>query len=221
MPQDLIAGLQHFRNTDLARYRELYERLADEGQHPRVLFISCSDSRIVPNLLTGTGPGDLFIVRTIGNILAPTGDAAAGDATAGGAASPEPTLAAVEFAVTVLGVREIVVCGHSKCGAMQALYDGVPEGLTQLAAWVEQARPAVLDPERLASVDIEERNELTTKRNVLLSLDRLAAHPLVAEGRRSKELILHGWYYDIATSAVTVFDPEHRTFVEPEALLDQ
>jgi carbonic anhydrase len=209
MPRELLRGLQHFRNTDLARYKQLYEKLADEGQHPRVLFISCSDSRIVPNLLTGTGPGDLFIVRTIGNIVAPPETPV-----------PEPTVAAVEFALVALGVREIVVCGHSRCGAMQALYDGVPDGLPHLEAWVEQARPAALGPEKLATCTTEERDLLTTQRNVLLSLDRLAAHPLVAERRTSRELILHGWHYDIATSAVSVFDPDQSEFVEPAALLD-
>jgi carbonic anhydrase len=206
MPQDLLKGLQHFRNTDLARYKQLYERLADEGQAPRVLFISCSDSRIVPNLLTGTGPGDLFIIRTVGNILAPPE-----------APGPEPTLAAVEFAIVALGVREIVVCGHSKCGAMKALYDGVPDGLPHLESWVEQARPAALDA---PPADVGQRDLLTTKRNVLLSLDRLAAHPLVAERRKSRDLILHGWYYDIASGEVHVFDPGRQEFVDPSELLE-
>lgn len=208
MPEELLEGLRHFRNTDLGRYAELYRRLADEGQTPKVLFVACSDSRIVPNLLTGTGPGDLFIVRTIGNIVA-----------APDAPLPDPTAAAVEFAVVALGVREVVVCGHSHCGAMKALYDGVPDGLPHLAAWVEQARPAALDAERLAEVDPAERDLLTAQRNVLLSLDRLAAHPLVAERRASRELILHGWYYDIGATDVHVFDPETKAFREPEAQL--
>ncbi len=209
MPQELLEGLRNFRNTDLARYRELYRRLIEEGQQPNVLFIACSDSRIVPNLLTGSGPGDLFIVRTIGNIVAPPDDA-----------PPDPTAAAVEFAVAVLGVREIVICGHSACGAMKALYDGVPAELAHLSAWVEQARPAALDAEELAScADDEERAVRTTQRNVLLSLDRLAGHPLVAERRASRDLILHGWYYDIATASVTVYDPSTRQFAEPAELL--
>lgn len=208
MTKELLDGLRHFRGTDLSRYAELYRRLANEGQHPRVLFIACSDSRIVPNLLTGTGPGDLFIVRTIGNIVAPPE-----------APVPDATAAAVEFAIVSLGVREVVVCGHSHCGAIRSLYEGVPAELPHLAAWVEQARPAALDSDRLSSLDPAERDLLTVKRNVLLSLDRLAALPLVAELRASKELILHGWYYDIGTTDVHVFDPETRTFREPEAQL--
>jgi carbonic anhydrase len=209
MPKDLLDGLRHFRDTDMARYRELYERLCEEGQRPGVLFVACSDSRIVPSLLTGTGPGDLFIVRTIGNIVAPPDTA-----------MPDATAAAVEFSVATLGVREVVVCGHSRCGAMKALYEGVPDGLAHLEAWVEHARPAELERDRVERCrDVEQRDELTAQRNVLLSLDRLAAHPLVAERRASKELILHGWYYDIATGDVRVFDPGSRSFEAPETLL--
>jgi carbonic anhydrase len=212
MPQQLLKGLQHFRNTDLARYKQLYEELAHEGQHPRVLFIACSDSRIVPNLLTGTGPGDLFIVRTIGNIV--------GDLTGGsGVGEMEATAAAVEFSVASLGVTDVVLCGHSRCGAMKALYDGVPDALPYLRTWVEQARRAALPAAEAAELDVDERDRRTAERNVLLGLDRLAAHPLIAERRASKELILHGWYYDIATSDVHVFDPAHGDFREPEELL--
>jgi carbonic anhydrase len=209
MPKTLLEGLRHFRDTDLDRYRELYRKLADEGQSPRVLFVTCSDSRVMPTLLTGADPGDVFAVQTVGNILAPEG-----------AGFPDPTEAAVEFAVAALGVSEIVLCGHSACGAMKALYDGVPDGLPTLADWVELARPAALDDEQLAGcADVAERDVRTIQRNVLLGLDRLAAHPLVKERRASKELILHGWYYDIGSGEVQVYDPARGEFGDPEALL--
>lgn len=209
MPKDLMEGLRHFRDTDLPRYRELYERLAAEGQRPDVLFVACSDSRIVPSLLTGTGPGDLFIVRTIGNIVAPPE-----------APAPDATAAAVEFSIAALDAGEIVVCGHSGCGAMKALYDGVDSNLPHLAAWVEQARPAELEPaKRDRCRDTDERDRLTAQRNVLLSLDRLAAHPLVAERRASRDLILHGWHYDIASAEVSVLNPASGAFETPDALL--
>lgn len=206
MPKELLERFRHFRDTDLARYAELYRRLADEGQSPNVLFVACSDSRIVPSLLTGSGPGDLFIVRTIGNIVAPPATG-----------PPDATAAAVEFALATLGVRDVVVCGHSRCGAMRALYDGVPDALPHLGAWVEQAREAQLDVAALEGLETAERDRLTSQRNVLLSLERLAAHPLVAERRASREVVLHGWYYDIATSELEVFDPETQEFREPEA----
>ena len=208
MPKELLERFRHFRNTDLARYAKLYQRLATDGQHPQVLLIACGDSRIVPTLLTGSQPGDLFIVRTIGNIVAPVD-----------AAPPDATVAAVEFVLANLEIRDIVVCGHSRCGAMRALYDGVPEELPHLRGWIEQARTAALDKAALEGVDVDERDRLTSHRNVLLSLERLAAHPLVAERRAAGELILHGWYYDIASTNLEVFDPATREFREPAAQL--
>lgn len=203
--KDLLAKLEHVRGTDIAAHAERFRSLAEEGQRPSVLLVACSDSRIVPNLLTGTGPGELFIVRTVGNIVHPLGE---GDGA-------DPTAAAVEFAVGVLGVRDVVVCGHSRCGAMAALYDGVPASLTQLAGWVEHARPAALPAERVAALDRRTRDELTAQRNVLLSLDRLAGDPLVAERRAAGALDLHGWLLDIATQEVLVFDPATGRFESP------
>jgi carbonic anhydrase len=209
MPYKLLKGLQHFRDTDMERYRDLYRELAEEGQHPRVLFVACSDSRIVPNLITEAEPGELFIIRTIGNIVAPAD-----------APWPDATRAAVEFSIEALGIRSIVVCGHTRCGAMTALYEGVPEDTSELGPWVDLAREAELGPEDLADcADDDERVTRTAKRNVVLALDRLAALPRVAELRASRELLLHGWLYDIATSEVTVLDPSTGDFVEPETLL--
>jgi carbonic anhydrase len=206
VPDRLLAGFQHFRDTDLPKYKDLYRKLVDEGQHPRVLFIACSDSRIVPNLITEAGPGELFIIRTIGNIV--TEDD--GDAT----------IAAVEFAVAVLGVSAIVVCGHSSCGAMQALYDAPdPEAVPHLAAWVEHARPAAVEPDRLEAMTVEERNRKTAQRNVLLALERIAAQPVVQGPRSRGELLVHGWYYDIAASELEIFDPETKDFLPSAALL--
>ena len=202
MPFDLLDKLRHVRATDLVAHAERFRRLAEEGQHPSALLVACSDSRIVPSLLTGLGPGELFIVRTVGNIVHPLG---AGDA-------PDPTAAAVEFAVGVLDVRDVVVCGHTGCGAMAALYDGVPSGLHQLAGWIEHARPAALPPEQAADLDRGTRDRRTAQRNVLLSLDRLAADPLVAERRDAGTLDLHGWLLDLATQEVAAFNPATGAF---------
>lgn len=210
MPDKLLKGLQHFRDTDMARYKDLYRELAEEGQHPRVLFVSCSDSRIVPNLITEAGPGELFIARTIGGIVAPIG-------TPG----PDAVTAAVEYAVAALDIHAVVVCGHSCCGAMGALYDGVPDELPHLHDWVELAADARLDKEELAVCrSAEERDARTAKRNVVLGLERLAAHPLLAELHAGGGLRLHGWYYDIATAEVTVLDPSTGEFKVPRTLLD-
>lgn len=211
MPRRLLEGLQHFRSTELARYAEVYRQLAEAGQHPRVLLVTCSDSRIVPSLITESGPGEMFVARTIGNIVAPPG-----------AAAPDATLAAVEYAVAALGIRNVIVCGHSSCGAMGALYEGLPADLPHLAAWIEHARPAALSEEEAAACrDTDERDLRSAQRNVVLSLERLAAHPLVEELRSDGEVALHGWLYDIASASVSVLDQTTGEFVEFEEVLEQ
>ncbi len=209
MTRELLERLEHVRGKDLGVYADRFRELADEGQHPSVLFVACSDSRIVPSLLTGSGPGELFIVRTVGNIVAPLERAAR--RVAQGPA--DPTAAAVEYAVAVLEVRDVVVCGHTGCGAMAALYDGVPPDLHELAGWIEHARPAALPAERSNELDTAARLRVTAERNVLLSLDRLAADPLVDERRRTGDLTLHGWLLDLGSQTVTVFDPATQAFV--------
>lgn len=199
----LLDGVRRFRETEPAQSRELHRRLAAEGQSPDVLFVCCSDSRLVPNALTATGPGELFTVRTVGNIIAPPGTPA-----------PDATLAAVEFAVAVLGVSDIVVCGHLGCGAMAALYDA-PSGadLDHLRGWVDHARPAALPADEAADMDVAQRDLLTVRRGVLLSLQRLASHPRVAAGVAAGTLALHGWVYDLAAGDVTVHDDERGEFL--------
>ncbi len=202
MPRDLLSRLEHVRATHLASHAERFRRLAEDGQQPDVLLVACSDSRIVPSLLTGADPGELFIVRTVGNIVHPLGRGA----------DPDPTAAAVEFAVGVLGVGDVVVCGHSGCGAMAALYGGVPEEYAELTGWVEHARPAALPAEQREPLTPAERNRVTAERNVLLSLDRLAADPLVAWRRSAGMLDLHAWMLDLATQEVAVFDSSTKAF---------
>src|SRR5208283_2721939 len=124
--QRLIEGVHKFRREEFGRYRELFARLSREGQNPHALFITCSDSRVLAELVTNSKPGDLFVVKNAGNIVPP--------ATVTG--STNSTAAAIEFAVELLGVNDIVVCGHTQCGAMTALLEGVPEAgtLPHLAA---------------------------------------------------------------------------------------
>src|SRR5512134_1944197 len=122
---DLVRRLARFEKRVFPRYREAYRRLVVEGQKPRALFLGCSDSRIVPYVLAGSGPGDLFVVRNVGNLVPPY------DASHG----YHGTVAAIEFAVLRLGVRDIVVCGHSHCGAIRALYDEPPADAPHLARW--------------------------------------------------------------------------------------
>lgn len=179
----------------------MFERLA-KGQNPETLFITCSDSRINPNLLTGTKPGELFILRNAGNIVPAFGALRGGEA------------ATVEYAVSVLGVQDIVVCGHSACGAMGALLQ--EEQVTSLPAvkdWLYHAEStkqivrtnySALGPEEQVNVAIQE--------NVLVQLEHLRTHPAVAARLARGDLGLHGWVYKIATGEVFAYESSSGQF---------
>ncbi|MGW3263239.1 carbonic anhydrase [Streptomyces sp. NPDC001056] len=188
--QPLIDNARNFGHRP-----EEFARLAD-GQSPQVLFITCSDSRVVPALITGAGPGELFELRTAGNIVPPH-------------TSTHPTseAATIEYAVEVLGVRDIVVCGHSHCGAVGALVRG--DDLTAVPAvrdWLAHAAPrpsgAPEDPEVAEGV----------QSHVLTQLLRLRSYPCVERGLTEGRLGLHGWYYEVHTGAVRAHRADTDTF---------
>jgi len=200
--QKLIQGIHQFRQEDFRPLKGMFEQLA-KGQSPETLFITCSDSRIDPNLLTRSMPGDLFILRNAGNIIPPHGAASNGEA------------ATIEFAVAALGVKDIILCGHSHCGAMKGLLE--PESLADMpavAAWLSHAettRRVVrenythLDGDRLVTAAVEE--------NVLVQLEHLRTLPAVASRLVKGDLHLHGWVYKIETGDVFAFDLESGQFV--------
>jgi carbonic anhydrase len=174
--------------------------LAD-GQHPHALFITCSDSRVVPALITGGSPGDLFELRTAGNIVPEYEEGRGSGETA-----------TIEFAVEVLGVENIIVCGHSHCGAVNAiLYPGAPSALPAVHRWLADTEPH--DETRKAS-DFLDGNALTSavQRHVQVQLDRLRRHPTVAKRLEHGGLKLHGWFYAVGTGTVSVLDPQDGTF---------
>lgn len=201
--QKLIAGIHHFRSAVFSSHRELFERLAD-AQTPDALFITCSDSRISPNLLTQTPPGELFILRNAGNIVPRYGTApGSGEA------------AAIEFAVAVLGVRDIIVCGHSHCGAIQALLN--PAATTELPAlrgWLEHAEETwqIVDAS-YGELPEDRRLVAAIEENVLVQLEHLQTHPAVAEHVEDGRLALHGWVYKIETGEVFAFERERGQFL--------
>src|SRR5882672_3431678 len=129
----LIAGVHKFRNDEFGNYRKLFHKLSQDGQNPHTLFITCSDSRVLAELITQSKPGDLFVVKNVGNIVPP----------AGVTGSTNSTAAAIEFAVESLRVSDIVVCGHTQCGAMEALLRGLPDGkaMPHLREWLKLASP--------------------------------------------------------------------------------
>ena len=207
MDDDLLKRLARFEKRSFPTYREEYRRLVAEGQTPRTLFIGCSDSRIVPYLLTGTGPGDLFVVRNVGNLVPPY-DSPGRD---------HGTPAAVEFAVLKLGVRDIVVCGHSHCGAIRALYEDPQPGAPNLNQWLDLARDAAL-PVRVSA----EALHRTEQRSIVLQLERLIAYPMVARGIAHGTLFLHGWHYIIEDGRILILDVASGRFVPTDvALADQ
>jgi len=207
--QKLIQGLHHFQANVFSSQRELFERLA-HGQSPDALFITCSDSRINPNLITQTEPGDLFILRNAGNIIPPYGAANGGEG------------ATIEYAVAVLGVRDIIVCGHSHCGAMKALLE--LESLGELPAvrhWLTHAEAT----RRIAKENYEHLcgGPLVTaaiEENVLVQLENLRTHPAVAAALSRGRLNLHGWVYKIETGEVFTYQPEQEQFVRLASQMD-
>jgi carbonic anhydrase len=201
-----MEGVHRFRKDAFGNYRTLFQKLSKEGQNPHTLFITCSDSRVLAELITQSKPGDLFVVKNVGNIVPPA--AATG--------STNSTAAAIEFAVSVLRVSDIVVCGHSQCGAMAGLLGVSPvtDATPHLRDWLSLAAP-VLDVvlRRYAHVaDKAERLDLATAENVLFGLDNLYSYPCVQEALAAGLLRLHGWFFRIATGELFAYDPETRQF---------
>lgn len=199
MPEHLIAGLRRFRREHFPRYRERFERLVADGQRPGTLFIGCSDSRLVPDLLTGAGPGELFSVRNVGNLVPPFGTDTRGHGTA----------AAIEYAVVVLGVTDIVVCGHTHCGAIRGLYEPPDAAATpHLARWLDLASEARLD-----GPPSEPTLRRTERRSIAIQVSRLLGYPMVVERLEAGRLSLHGWHYAIERGTVDRLDVEEGRFV--------
>ena len=197
----LLSRLARFEKNFFPRYERTYRQLVEDGQHPKTLFIGCSDSRIVPYALMDCGVGELFIARNVGNLIPPW------DMSAGF----HGTAAAIEFAVLQLKVHNIVICGHSHCGAIRGLYEPPPAEATHLNAWLDLARDAVLPvqmtPEALRRVE---------QRSLVLQLERLLTYPMVERRVTAGELFLHAWYYVIEEGQVLVLDAEQGAFVPHE-----
>lgn len=195
---ELLQRLKRFHSDYFPRHQQRFQDLVAQGQHPKTLFIGCSDSRLVPYLLTGAGPGELFIVRNVGAFVPPYD----------GSYGLHGTMAAIEFAVLSLKVERIIVCGHTHCGAIRASYEGVPDEAKALKAWLELGREALLpvrpSPEALRR---------TEQRAVVLQLERLMGYPFVAREVEAARLTLHGWHYVIEDGEIHVFDVQHGGFV--------
>jgi carbonic anhydrase len=206
--EQLKAGVRRFRKEIYAPRADFYARAATEAQRPHTLFITCADSRIDPNEITQTGPGEVFVTRNIGNMAPAYGEMLGG------------VSAVIEYAVAALKVKHIVVCGHSDCGAMKALLD--PEStqsMPTVTSWLTNARAALIVAETLhqKSTAGREMLPLLTEENVLLQLQHLKTHPSVAGALAQGELTVSGWIYDIGSGQVSIAEDGQREFVPVEA----
>jgi carbonic anhydrase len=200
--ENILQGLNRFQKRVYPKNRELFQKLA-LGQRPETLFITCADSRIDPCMLTQTKPGELFICRVIGNIVP------CYPKTLGG------VFATIEYAVGVLDVADVIVCGHTDCGVMKGVLNPEAlEPLPHLAAWLRQAQPA-----RRAAEKAEGRSDspelllALTERNVVEQLENLRTHPSVAGRLAQGSLRLHGWVYHIGRGMVTAYVPDLNKFI--------
>jgi carbonic anhydrase len=202
--QQLLAGYATFRSKVFAQHSRQFGELA-HYQEPQALFITCSDSRVMPEMITQSGPGEMLCCRNVGNLVPPPEETSSGVA------------ATVEYAVRVLRVPDIILCGHSDCGAMRALLDeGQLHDLPFLRSWLGYAGPmsrafrGVMQDPRVWPV--EERLRVLTELNVIAQLQSLRAHPSVAKSLRRGSLHIHGWIYEIASGEIRSLDPVTGSF---------
>jgi carbonic anhydrase len=200
---NFIDGVTRFRSEVFPALRSLYAQLAHNGQQPKALVISCADSRVIPELITQSGPGELFVCRNAGNIVPPFAH------TNGGVSS------AIEYAVVGLGVRDIVVFGHDDCGAMKALIDPeVLKAMPSVKAWLRHSHaahrvvrdaypPGMRQPETVRALALE---------NVVAQINHLRTHPSVASRLAAGALCLHGWFFEIETGEIMALDGERGRF---------
>jgi len=206
----LIRGLREFKETYVSQNRDFLEQLA-HGQKPRVLFITCSDSRIVPSLITQTEPGEIFVIRNAGNIIPPFGAANGGEG------------AAVEYAIHALGIEQIIVCGHSHCGAMKGLLQigKLEEEMPLVYEWLRHADATRrLVQENYVGYTKDELLEIAIAENVLTQIENLKTYPVVHSKLFQGKLHLYGWVYLIETGEVLAFDPETHQYVPPQTQLE-
>jgi carbonic anhydrase len=204
----LLQGIIEFRKNVQKEYKESYGKLV-AGQSPDTLFIGCCDSRVVPNIVASTKPGDLFVLRNVGNMVPPCGKH-------GVSVSDESEAAAIEFAVMNLNITSLIVCGHSDCGAMAALMNPttIKDSAPNLKNWLRHGKPAVAqlkDGKSLAG-NFTEQNQLSHL-NIVLQMENVKSYPAVAKKLAEGTLTIHGWWFDIEHADVYNYDSKRNQFV--------
>lgn len=199
LTKKLLLGHQQFKEK-FALDQELFGRLAQEGQKPKVLWIGCSDSRVIPEQITGADPGELFVMRNVANVVPPCG--VPGDAVG----------AVIEYAVLHLGIAHILICGHTECGGIKALGEGIDMAREpHITRWLELARPARSQVEA-SEIPEEERYVETIKANVLLQGKHVETYPCVRERIEAGELTVHGCLYDLQTGDLWAYDDKGKVW---------
>jgi carbonic anhydrase len=201
--QKLIQGIHDFQSNIFGRNQDLFVRLAKDGQEPAALFITCSDSRIVPNLITQTEPGELFVLRNAGNLVPPFPHGGWGEA------------ATIEYALNALEIPDVIICGHSCCGAMQALLNPrLAEGMPSVTQWLNHAQNTRrIMNEKYRHLSGSALATATAEENVLVQLEHLRTHPSVAARLSKGTLKLHAWMYKLETGQVFAYDAERQQYV--------
>jgi carbonic anhydrase len=201
--EELKAGIRQFQTEIYLPQEEMYRKVVSEPQRPHALIVTCADSRIDPELITQSKPGDLFVTRNIGNLVPAYGEMLGG------------VSAVIEYAVSALKVRHVVVCGHTDCGAMKGLLNpAAVESMPTVKSWLTNAKAALNVANSLAAHD-EKPSEMmrrVTEENVLLQLQHLRTHPSVAGAMAREELTISGWIYDIGNGQVRISEDGKRDF---------
>jgi carbonic anhydrase len=203
---EIIKGHKKFKNIHFPKLEQKFDSLVENGQQPKILFIGCSDSRVVPELIVDSKPGDMFILRNIGNFVPPYKD----DIEFHGSS------AAIEYAVSVLEVQDIIICGHSHCGACASLYKDIKnnQNLIHVSKWLELGKKA---KEYTLSLDIDKNDmenilRITEKISIKHQLENLLTYPEVLKKVQNKTLDIHGWYYKIEDGSIEYYDGKSGDF---------
>lgn len=205
MKSSLVKGHELFKKSYFKNHEKEFLELAQKGQQPKVLFIGCSDSRVMPNLITKSGPGDLFMIRNIGNFVAPF--------------KPDEdfhsTAAAIEYAVSVLKIKEIIICGHTQCGACASLFETIedPE-LVHTKHWLKLGEEAKNMAVEVLGADAEKEKllRLTEQLSVVKQIEHILTYPAVKRGVDEGTIHIHGWVYNLATGDIVYYNSDDGCF---------
>ncbi len=202
--KNLINGNKLFRKYNFADFKDELAELIKNGQKPQALFITCCDSRVTPDLMLGSKPGDLFVMRNIGNLVPPYHV----DGNFHGTSS------AIEYAISVLDVPHIIVCGHSQCGACQSLHTGIPEdpNFQNIKKWLELGKKAKEISLKQNFKTKEELYTATEKNSLICQLENLETYPAIQEHLKSKKLKLHAWHYNLSDGSIEYYDKKNNLF---------